>query len=528
MEPSCIRQTALPHASRLFTDFSYHFDRVAPFYRHNPHDPDSFARAAAEIIYPDERRAALVQALRRQNGDSPSLDLLARRGTVAVVTGQQVGLFSGPCYTIYKALTAAKLAAQLTAQGIPAAPVFWLATEDHDFAEVDHAWVFDGEHQPVSLRATSPHTNGSQRPVGGLALDDIPVSELRESLRAFPFGEEVAAEVASSYRNGVTMGGAFRDLLSRLLGRFNLLFLDPLAEDIRRIGAPMMARASQIAPELKRRVDERNRELAAAGYHAQVHIEPQTSLFFLLEGGRRIGLKVQNGDYVALREGRYSTEELASRAEQLSPNALLRPVLQDYLLPTVAYAGGPAELAYLAQAQVLYDELLGRMPVPLHRAGFTLVDSRADKLLSRYELGWPVVFEGADGIRDAVAKRLVPPAVHEGLESSRTRVNETLAGLDRTLAGFDSTLASALGKSRAKIEYQLTKIGRKVEREAIRRDARASEEARFLAGLLYPNKHLQERLYTILPFLAKHGFELIDRVYEEVQFACPDHRVLVI
>ena len=144
MQPACIRHTDLPGTSQLFADFAYHFDRVAHFYQHDPHDPESFERAAAQIQYPDDRRAAIVAALRAQNGDSENLRRLAQPGTVAVVTGQQVGLFSGPAYTIYKAMAAAQVAMQLTARGIPAVPVFWLATEDHDFAEVNHAWVFGG------------------------------------------------------------------------------------------------------------------------------------------------------------------------------------------------------------------------------------------------------------------------------------------------------------------------------------------------------------------------------------------------
>src|ERR1700761_9639024 len=148
MEPACIRHTDLPGTSRLFADFTYHFDRVARFYRHNPHDPAALDAAAAQIDYPDERRAAMVAALRAQNGDSESLRRLAEPGTVAIVTGQQVGLFSGPAYTIFKALTAVKLAEHLNHQGVPAVPVFWLATEDHDLAEVDHAWVFNEQSTP--------------------------------------------------------------------------------------------------------------------------------------------------------------------------------------------------------------------------------------------------------------------------------------------------------------------------------------------------------------------------------------------
>src|SRR5208282_6183310 len=125
MEPACIRHTDLPGAVKLFPQFSYHFDRVARFYRHDPHNFESFEAAAREIDYPDSRRAAMVRALAAQNGPGANLDLLAKPGTVAVVTGQQVGLFSGPAYTIYKAVTAARLAKVLADRGQPAVPVFW-------------------------------------------------------------------------------------------------------------------------------------------------------------------------------------------------------------------------------------------------------------------------------------------------------------------------------------------------------------------------------------------------------------------
>jgi bacillithiol biosynthesis cysteine-adding enzyme BshC len=526
MEAACIRQTQLPHTSRLFEHFSYQFDKVARFYRHDPHDPVSFDHAAAELDYPEERRAALIRALRPANPDSRSLERLAKPGAVAIVTGQQVGLFSGPAYTIYKALTAARIAQRLTEQGLEAVPVFWLATEDHDFEEVNHAWLFGPDSQPRILRATAQVDN--HRPVGTLELTGVPLDEMRAALDAFPHGAEVAEQVAACYTAGATMGAAFRELLRRLLAPFDLVYVDPLEPEFREIGAPLLRVAVERAADLKQLVIERNRELAEAGYHAQVHIEPDTSLVFLLEGGHRITLKMRNGDRYDSPGKRYSKETLMERADALSPNALLRPVLQDYVLPTVSYVGGPAELAYLAQAQPIYGALLGRMPVATHRASFTLLDARAHKLMDRYGLSWPTIYEGEDGIRRHISKRLVPERVETTFESTRRVVENALERLALELQDFDPTLERALAKSRAKIVYQLSKMEAKTAREALRRDDRASEEARFLAGLLYPNKHLQERLYTILPFLAKHGFDLLDRIHENIRLDCPDHSVLIV
>ncbi len=508
MDPACLRHTDLPGASKLFGDFSYHYDRVANFYRHSPHNPASFAAAASEIQYPDDRRAAMARVLEAQNPGNGLVATFARPGTVAVISGQQVGLFSGPAYTIYKALTAVRLASDLSARGIPAVPIFWMATEDHDFAEVNHTWVFDKSQQPVRIQTQS---ESRPRPAGTVAIAQPPIDELRQALAGFEHSDEVVAAVEQAYRPGVTMGAGFRALLKKLLGQIGILTLDPLDRGVRSIGAPFMASALEAAPELKSALLDRNAELAAAGYHAQVHVDSKTSLFFLLENGERVALRQKDPDLAAL-----------------SPNALLRPVWQDYLLPTVAYVGGPAELAYLAQSRVIYDRLLGRMPVVMARAGFTLVDARAAKLLERYGLSLTETLVPEASLKDRIARKLVPESLVSRFEHTSAEVERRLDQLGSELSPFDPTLTAALGKSRAKILYQLGKVRRKTEAEALRRDGRASAEAAYLSALLYPQGHLQERTYSILPFLAKHGMDLVDRLYDLVKVDCPDHRVVTL
>ena len=523
MEPSCIRHTELPGTSRLFADFNYNFERVARFYSYHPHDPAALAAAARQINYPDDRRAALVHALRAQNGDSESLQRLAAPGTVVVVTGQQVGLFGGPAYAIYKALTAVRLARALSSRGIPAVPVFWLATEDHDFPEVSLTWSFDAAHQPVRLQVEPPAENasaasGRARPVGGIPLSRPPVEELRRSLAGFPHGEEVAAAVEQAYPPGVTLAQGFRALLQRILPRLGLLLLDPLDRDLRAISAPLVAEALSAAPELKARLLERNRELASCGYHAQVHLEPKTSLFFMLQGGERVPLRLKDTEFGALRD----------RAADVSPNALLRPVMQDYLLPTAAYVGGPAELAYLAQSNVIYERLLGRMPVVVSRCGFTLLDTHAAKLLEHYRLGLTSALVHKEALQEHMARALVPGNLEHSFEQVSTGIQQSLGRLGPELERFDHTLGASFEKSRAKMLYQLSKLHRKTAREILRRDARAAGDASYLNGLLFPHRHLQERFYSILPFLAKHGFELVDQLLDSVQLSCPDHTVLTL
>lgn len=525
MEPSCVQHTLIPGTSKLFIDYLYDFDRVRRFYSAHFSDAQALSGSVGQLKYPPSRRERVVAALRAQNGDSAALSHLAEPGTVAVVTGQQVGLFSGPAYTIFKALTAVKLAEQLTEQGTPAVPVFWLATEDHDLAEVDHAWVFDHDAMPARIGISNTVTNGG--PVGNVELTELPFAELRSALGELPFASDVLSKIEAAYRPGATLGSAFRSFLTDVLKGFGLLYLDPLAPDIREVAADFLRDTIARIPDLVPALRERNKELVEAGYHAQVLVEPDTSLLFLLNHAKRTGIRWKEGRFSA-KDRPYTASELQAIANQLSPNALLRPVMQDYLLPTLAYVGGPTEIAYLAQSAVLYKDLLGRMPVIFPRNSFTLLDERATKLLDRYELHVPDLFEHQEKVKSCLAGKLVPLGLIDEFRGMRSAVSSSLRKLQSSLMNFDPTLESAAQKSAAKILYQIDKLERKTAREALQRDQRASRDAAYLTNLVYPHRHLQERFYSIVPFLAKHGPDLPKRLLRDVHFGCPDHMVRTI
>lgn len=525
MESSCVRQTDIPGTSKLFADLIYHFDRVSDLFPWRPNDPESLTRAA-QFSFPDYRRAALVKALTPLNQGNPSLDLLARPGTVAVVTGQQVGLFTGPAYTIYKALTAIRVARDLSGRGISAVPVFWLATQDHDFAEVDHAWAFGPDHQPVKIRLHEPAGNGSH-PVGELALKDVPLAQLRAVLGDLPFAEDAMAIVERAYQPGVTMGAAFAAFLREVLGAYGLLLIDPMEAPLRDLAAPVMTQAIERMPELVEAVMARSKQLVERGYHAQVLVEKSTSLAFLMQEERRVPMRRSNGDFLAGQQ-KFSTRDLVSRAADLSPNALLRPVIQDYLLPTAAVIAGPAELAYFAQSQVLYDAMLGRQPAALPRAFFTILDERSHKRMVRYKLNLTDLFGGEQSLHDRIAERLTPEPLRRRLDLTKSAVASALDALDADLRGFDVTLAGALQTSRRKIEYQVAKIARKTANQIMARDEQAVRDSRSLHGLVFPERHLQERLYSIVPFIAKFGPGIIGELYSAVRIECPDHQFLVV
>jgi len=525
MESHCILHSELPGAGLLFTDFLYRFERVARFYPYDPADPQAIRRAAQRLDYPAERRARLVAALRAQNGDGEAVERLARPGTVAVVTGQQVGLLGGPAYSVYKALTALRLARRLSEEGLPAVAVFWLATEDHDIAEVNHCWVFNAEGEPVRIEASGLAADG--RAAGALRVPEGVLDSLREALGGLPFAQEALRAAGESYAPGASLGGAFAALLRGLLGRWGLLCLDPLEPGVRELLAPLLARAAEAGAELARLVLERNAQLQAAGYSAQVRFQPDSSLLFLLESGRRLSLKREGEDYVCGGR-RWSASELAGRAAELSAAALLRPVVQDWALPAAAVVMGPAEIAYWAQSQPLYEALGVKAPACVPRASWTLLDGRAARLMNRYGLQLADFFAGREALRERIARRLIPAELEELLRGAGAEIAGALEKLGAGLSGFDPSLARAFEQSRRKMLYQLSKIERKTGREALRRQERVAREAARLFNLVYPRRRLQERFYSILPFVARHGPALLERLYEAVMPECRDHRVLVL
>lgn len=533
MEGVCIRHTEFPASTPLFTDYLYAFERVRGFYSHPP-EFDRVQTAAKPVPRDLSHRRRLVEALREENRNGgPAterhLEALLDPETVAVATGQQVGLYGGPAFAVYKAATAIRLAAGLRDRGTPAVPVFWLATEDHDQHEVDHAWIFNSVYDPVRIEASVEPA--PQQPVGPLVIRDAALDQLEQGLRGLPFDAEAVSLAREAYPAGASFGAGFAALFRRLFENYGLILLDPMNASVRRLAAPVIRAAIERGTELNRALIERSRALENAGYHAQVRVTEEGSLFFLLESGRRSPVK-RNGSAYRSDGASWSAADLLRRLDEnpagFSPNALLRPVVQDFLLPTAAYIGGPAELAYLAQANVLYQEILGRAPVALPRASMTLLDTHAERLLKRYRLSLPECFQGLDSLRERIAHALIPPGLEQSFDENRRKMEEALARLNNDLAAFDPTLAAALETSRRKILYQFGKIRRKAAREGLRRDERASAHARLLSHFVAPEKGSQERLYSFLPLLARHGPDAVDRLYQAINPDCHDHQVLVL
>lgn len=524
MESYCLSFREIPHTTKLLSTFLEDFPRVASFYAHPP-TLAGIDAAAGEVRLDSNIRREVCEILRQQNAKfsagseldaatNRNLDRLTR-GAVAIVTGQQTGLFSGPAYTFYKAISAIRIAEDATARGTDAVPVFWLATEDHDLAEVNHSDWNTREglvHYELPAR---PEDAG--RRVGEILLGDeieaiiVAVTQTLEG----PFADQTAQALRESYTRGETYGSAFGKLMTRLLAGRGIIFIDPLDARLHRLAAPIYLRALDEADLLGNALLERSNELDSAGFHTQVKVTRETTLLFYNLDGRREPLRRRNGNFAA-GDAQFSHQQLAfafkDRPEAFTPSALLRPIVQDSLLPTAAYIGGPAEIAYLAQSNLIYKKFIGRMPAILPRASFTIVEPPIARFLEQYDLDFRDILAGPQHLRAKMEQKFMPGDLANRFDAGETALRDLLTQYDEPLKSLDPTLVDALRASEQKMLHQFTQLKAKVARAINFRSGVLDRHQRILLDALHPAGELQERTLSALPFLASLGPQFLDEL----------------
>ncbi len=533
MECHCIPPAELPHTTLLYSKYLTDFSSVSEFYLHPP-SVKGILQAAGEVRLEDSIRRGVVAVLRKQNIAFDSCSETTRNldrlqdGAAAVVTGQQVGLLGGPAFSVYKALTAIHVANELTSSGTNAVPIFWLATEDHDLAEVDHCF-FGSRSGLERFDLSTPGTEG--RRVGEIPLGDA-VREL--SLRASGMVEgaaagDVARWITESYRAGETFGSGFAKLMTRIFAGRGLIFLDPLSPELQGLSARTMLHALREHEALAKQLVARSSALERAGFHAQVKVAENSTLVFRVIDGQRVAVRPKNGGFIAgtIEESFEETLRAAERhPEEFSANALLRPVIQDTLLPTIAYIGGPAEIAYHAQTSLVYQQLLGRAPAVLPRAGFTLVTAHVANLLKKYNVDVRDVFAGRQKLRAKMETEVLPRELTARFAEGEKKVQGVLEGLREPLAKLDQTLAGALDTAAEKMLFQFNSLRSKAGRAEGFRSGVLDTHEREIASLLIPNNELQERSLSLLPFLASQGGELLDQLDQNIKIGTGEHCLL--
>lgn len=441
-------------------------------------------------------------------GAGHDLDRLARvadRGGVVVTTGQQAGLFGGPVYTWTKAIGALALANAIErATGTPAAPVFWAATDDADFAEASATYVVSdgGVRRLASHRAPAAGTPMALAPIGDLSG---PLRDLRAACGSLAF-ERAYAAVEQAYRASATVGSAYVTLLRAILEPLGIAVLDSSHPAVRVAGQSVLRRALDRAPEVAAALDARHAALVALGYEPQVADVTGLSTVFVHEAGLK--RRVPVGEAAAVRA--------AAAADALSPNVLLRPVLERAILPTVAYVAGPGELAYFAQVSAVAGALDAAQPVAVARWSCTIVEPAVDRALSRLGIGLDDLTQGA-ALEGRVARAGLSDDVRAGLDDLRAALRDGLASLSARDEGTTggALLPGAVVEGAARqIGFRLDRLERRLVAAAKRRGSDALRDLRLAQAAILPDGHRQERTLNFIPFLARYGDALIAAMRE--------------
>lgn len=535
----------IPHQTPLFLEYLRDPTALREFYPSAVRFHHELPARAPEVLaaYQTDRNA-LCDALLDLNASwgageetLSNIQLLRDEDSVAVVSGQQAGLFSGPLYTIYKALSAVKLAGCLTQRKTKAVPVFWIATEDHDFPEVAKAEFIGRDCRLAHVEAPSDlHQEG--QPVGRVVIDDSingVLDKLFELLPISEFTPDLEALLRDAWRPGRGYSEAFARMMTSLLGRHGLILLDPLDKRLKTLAAPLYASAALRAHEIATAIEVRSRRLLEAGYHAQVTASENSFPLFLHDDdgdrARHALTRSPDGKYATKNNDQsYTAEELSEMAlaqpERFSPNVTLRAVVQDYLLPTIAYYGGAAEIAYFAQTAEVY-RLLERPTTPiLPRSSLTMIESHTSRVLERYDLSLADLFAGPESVLKRVVEEHLGADTAKSFVSTEETVNSQLDDLREQLRSVDPTLADALETGRRKINYQLEGLRTRFHRAQMGRDEAAQRQLQRAFEQLYPNKELQERHINATSLLARHGRYVIDWIYNAINIGSNEHQIV--
>jgi bacillithiol biosynthesis cysteine-adding enzyme BshC len=533
----------IPHQSRLFIQYQENSLSLSKYYPNAINSHTKISQRIPEVLqnYKVDRNVLCDVLLDMNGGCSGSektlanIKLLREAETVAVVSGQQAGLFTGPLYTIYKALSAVKLTECLRGRGYKAVPVFWIATEDHDFLEVSNAFILNKNDVLKELR-NEPKRCYENLPVGYVNLDDSikqTIDELFDELPHTEFTLELRQMIEKTWEPGVDYGDAFARMLTKIIGKYGIILLCPLDERLKKLAAPIYVEAIKKSDDIVSALRKRSEELVKEGFHAQVLInEDYFPLFYQAKNRTRHALKkTAEGTYKTKGiEREFALHELAELAElephRFSPSVVLRSVTQDYLLPTICYFGGAAEIAYFAQSGEVY-RILGRpITTILHRQSFSFIESRHAKTLERFNLSLKDLFAGEEKLIPEIVEKYLASDTAKVFDQVEEKINQGLSQLEQSLFEIDRTLGENSIRRRQKILYHIEAMRKKFHKAQVQKDETVKRRIETAFVSLMPHKHLQERTLNITTILNKYGVFAIDWIYDSIDLEDKGHRII--
>ncbi|MDQ3522896.1 MAG: bacillithiol biosynthesis cysteine-adding enzyme BshC [Gemmatimonadota bacterium] len=460
--------------------------------------------AAAAALRPSSPRAA------------ERLARFVEEGGAVVTTGQQTGLFTGPLYTVHKILGAITLADVLEKKlDKVVLPVFWSASEDHDWAEVNHAWMIDGGGRLRRLELPSDDLRPlpmSDRLVN--AEIEVVFSDTRQTLQSKPYAGDYLTLLQSAYQPGTSVAAAFRETIEGIFAPFDLLTTDASDPALKRTSAPILRAALEGAAEHEAVLQRTSRKLAEAGYHTQVNlVSGAANVFLHTEAGRERLHTAPGGWRTRLSRQQISTSEIGRLLKEdprrLSPNVFLRPIVESSVFPVVAYVGGPGEISYLGQISELFGCFGMSPPVVFPRPSVLFLPADIRTSVAKLGLEISDLSKPESELSTRIARSFMAPPTRDALAALRSSIVDGHRALLESVPGADPSLEHSVGALRnralsdvAELERKLLRHTKHIQSEQLREVARAR-------AVLRPQSAPQERVLNVFPFLAMYGPNLL-------------------
>jgi len=545
----------LPDFNNLFLDYiSDSFEdneRVLGFFNSNFRTNEDFFKVIDKKIhnYNTQRyfdKSQLIEIIKRQNvefgGDektAENIELLRQEDTFAVVTGQQTTLYTGPLYTVLKTITAVKLAHNLK-ERFPQfnfVPVFWLESEDHDFAEAAKVYVINRENELVTIGYDGAEQDDNDRknlkPVGSMQLGEVINSlnlQLKSNLIDTQFREKIISDLEKAYNNTADFKTAFAQMMNKLMSKRGVVFIDPSDIEIKNLLTPVFEKELRTFPVLCEKIISASAEIEK---NYDLQLKPKVINLFYIHNGNRLLIEPREEGRFALKNSKRRfeagelEEELRQRPENFSPNVVLRPICQDYLLPTVAYVAGPGEISYFAQLKCAYEHYNLTMPVIFPRISATLIEEKIGKFLRKYDLKLEDIFH-EEFLISKVIERMGEINIENEISKFHDEFNKVFYDMKNLTAGIDQTLLKTVDNMKEKIKSNLEIFKSRLINAQAKKSEITTSQIYKVTNNIYPDKKLQERMINITYFLNKYDYAFIERLFSETDILNFNHQVIEI
>ncbi len=532
----------IPGNQNLFLDYIYEYENVSTFYPKNFRNNDDFIKTFDELTnYNRPHRKEISEIIKKQYSlfkvskqTESNISALASEKTFAIVTGQQVSLFGGPLYTIYKIITTIKLSQLLKEKysDFNFVPIFWMDVDDHDFDEVASINIFDKKNRPNKISYNDGLEDETNRGSVGKIKFNFNLADtytdLENALNDSEFKAEILHLLKGCYNEEKTFKDSFKELFIKLFDEYGLIIFDPQESSVKNILLPIFEKEINNFEKHTTTNVLRSAELEEV-YHAQVKVKP-VNLFYTDETGRHLVEPVEGEFRFRGRRKRLNKEELLNLLyydpSSFSPNVLLRPICQDYLFPTAAYVGGPSEISYFAQVMPNYKFFDVVPPIIFPRSSATIVESHLLSIFEKYNLSLADFFFDENMLIEKVVKKVSEFNFDELFAKSELEIETTLNKLKESLLSVDNSLTQPIEKSIMRIKQTLNTLKTKSKGAEERKHETLIAQLQKVRNVVYPNENLQEREINFFYFANKYGLDIIKWIMSELNTNKIEHQVI--